>query len=326
MAKQKQGSASSRRAQVRQQRESNTRTQLQSRGRRQQQSSKSGWWLVGGIVILVAVIVGGFIFLAQREAEQSKVGSDQALKTITSVSANVFSSVDKGTSTAPLTHVKNTPVLKGPDGKPELFYMGGEYCPHCAAQRWVVIAALSRFGKFSNLTPILSGEGQVPTYSFHGSSYSSDYIHFEAKETADNDSTNPQKLDDLSADDQKIVNQYAKQPYVQSAGIPFMSIGNQFISTGAYYPETVLTGKSYQNISDEVVDSNSDLSRGIIGAANVLTAAICTTTNNQPANVCGASPIPNVQQGLPAPSVSTDSPVQLARLNQPFEADVRRRS
>ncbi|GHO83698.1 DUF929 family protein [Dictyobacter formicarum] len=325
MAKQKQLSASKRREQMRQQRSSQSRSAQQLRGR-QQRSNRSSWWLVGGIVLMVAVIVGAFIFIANYEAEQSKVGSDTAFKTITTIKPDVFTHVDKGTFNGQLTAIKNTPVLKGPNGKPEIFYMGGEYCPICAAQRWAIVTSLSRFGSFSPLTPILSAESQVPTFSFYKSSYHSNYIDFESKEIADNTNPNPNPLETLSPDDQKIVNQYAKPPYVQQSGIPFMSIGNQYISVGAYYSGTVLTGKSYQDIATAVNDPNSDISRGIVGAANMLTAAICKATNNQPANVCTADPIPSLEQSLPTASVTGISPTQLAQVGQVSERDVRRNS
>ena len=35
--------------------------------------------------------------------------------------------------------------------KPELLYIGAEYCPYCAASRWPLIIALSRFGTFKGL-------------------------------------------------------------------------------------------------------------------------------------------------------------------------------
>lgn len=326
MAKQKQVSASKRREQMRQQRSPQSRSAQLSHGRRQQSANRSGWWLVGGIVLMVAVIVGAFVFMANYEAQQSKVGSDAAFKAITTVKPDVFTRVDKGTFNGQLTAVKNTPVLKGPNGKPEIFYMGGEYCPICAAQRWAIVTALSRFGSFSPLTPILSAESQVPTFSFYKSSYHSDYIDFESKEVADNNSPNYKQLEALSPDDQKIVNQYARPPYIQQSGIPFMSIGNQYISVGSYYSGSVLTGKSYQDIATAVNDPNSDISRGIVGGANMLTAAICKATNNQPANVCTADPIPSLEQSLPKATATAPSPTQLAQLVQPSERDVRRRS
>ena len=42
------------------------------------------------------------------------------------------------------------------NGKPEVLYMGAEYCPYCAAERWAMIVALSRFGTFSGLHTIHS--------------------------------------------------------------------------------------------------------------------------------------------------------------------------
>jgi hypothetical protein len=38
------------------------------------------------------------------------------------------------------------------NGKPEVLYIGSEYCPFCAAQRWAMINAFSRFGTFTGLT------------------------------------------------------------------------------------------------------------------------------------------------------------------------------
>ena len=42
----------------------------------------------------------------------------------------------------------NNPALTA-EGKPELLYIGAEFCPHCAAERWPVYIALSKFGTFS---------------------------------------------------------------------------------------------------------------------------------------------------------------------------------
>jgi hypothetical protein len=32
-----------------------------------------------------------------------------------------------------------------------MLYIGAEYCPYCAAERWPLVMALSKFGTFSNL-------------------------------------------------------------------------------------------------------------------------------------------------------------------------------
>jgi hypothetical protein len=41
-------------------------------------------------------------------------------------------------------------------GKPIVLYVGGEFCPYSAAERWSPVVALSRFGAFSNLALLRS--------------------------------------------------------------------------------------------------------------------------------------------------------------------------
>jgi hypothetical protein len=91
-----------------------------------------------------------------------------------------------------LTPVTGSPRTAG--GKPEVLYVGAGFCPYCAALRWPLIVALSRFGSFSGLTPdrsaITAGSGQrepypaTPTWTFHGSSYASKYLVFTPVETS----------------------------------------------------------------------------------------------------------------------------------------------
>src|SRR5262249_52104601 len=76
--------------------------------------------------------------------------------------------------------------LTGSNGHTEFFYIGGEFCPYCAAQRWAMINALSRFGTFSKLSQIQAYEYNVPTFSFYGSTYTSQYIDFVPKELKGN--------------------------------------------------------------------------------------------------------------------------------------------
>jgi hypothetical protein len=67
---------------------------------------------------------------------------------------------------------------------------GANYRPFCAAQRWAMIIALSRFGTFSGLTASHSSTSDVypdtATFTFYGSSYASKYISFEAVEETEN--------------------------------------------------------------------------------------------------------------------------------------------
>ena len=65
---------------------------------------------------------------------------------VTSVPAATLDQVGGGTVTAPPTTISGAALTSG--GKPEMLYIGAEYCPYCAAERWAMIVALSRFGTF----------------------------------------------------------------------------------------------------------------------------------------------------------------------------------
>ena len=74
----------------------------------------------------------------------------------------------------------NGPALMA-DGKPELLFIGAEYCPHCAAERWPLYVALSKFGTFSPQPGRIHSaneDGDVPTLTFYGTTYSSPYFTF----------------------------------------------------------------------------------------------------------------------------------------------------
>ena len=115
---------------------------------------------------------------------------------LTSVPASTTDKIGNGggqVSATPKAVTNGTPLTA--NGKPEMLYMGAEYCPYCAAERWAMIEALSRFGTFSGLSTIHSasanGAGQAepypntPTWTFHGSSYTSKYLTFTPVEIAD---------------------------------------------------------------------------------------------------------------------------------------------
>jgi disulfide bond formation protein DsbB len=319
MAKAKQGNASGsaaqRREQVRQQRQQESQkaqTQARNRNTRKRAQSRSPWLLVGGILVLVAVIVGVFIYLSNQPASGPS-SSGTAFKTITTIKPSVLASVGTGSANNLMKPVTGASPLTGPTGKPEFFYVGGEYCPFCAAQRWAMIVALSRFGTFSNVSQITSSEDSISTFSFHNSTYKSQYIDFVPVETSDNQNP-PQALEQLTSAQQQLLNTYDAPPYTdaQSAGsIPFIDIANRLVSSGSYYSPNVLIGHSWDDIANQIQDPSTDISKGVLGAANYLTASICLATQNQPASVCSANPIPQIEGSLPKAS-SSDNQMGLA--------------
>src|SRR6266542_1300741 len=87
---------------------------------------------------------------------------------------------------APVELPAGTPSLTKA-GLPRVVYVGAEYCPYCAAERWPVVIALSRFGSFSNLGLAHSSSTDAfpntSTFTFHGATYHSQYLGFDGIET-----------------------------------------------------------------------------------------------------------------------------------------------
>jgi hypothetical protein len=259
----------------------------------------------GGILagVLVAILIAlAVIFVVKfgpsnqgKEAASGAQPADPALvAALTQIPASEYDAVGIGSAAAnpPKAITGATPLQQ--NGKPELLYVGAEYCPYCAAERWAMIAALSRFGTFSNLSTIRSSSSDVypntPTFSFYGSSYTSDTIAFTPVEQYTNQPSGNgyTPLQNLTPEQQSIVNKYDAAPYT-AGGIPFVNFGNQLVFSGATYDPGILADMSWQQIAAELKNPNSSQAQGIIGSANLITAGICEMTSQQPASVCSSA-------------------------------------
>jgi hypothetical protein len=196
--------------------------------------------------------------------------------------------------------VSGTALSSG--GRPEILYIGAEYCPFCAAQRWSMITSLSRFGTFTGLKTVHSSstdyDPNTPTWTFYGSKYTSNYISFASVEETTNErqgnsnNTSAQyvTLQTPTSDQAKLLEQY--DPINQSTGtggaIPFIDFGNKYVQVGNLgpYGPDMLKGKSWQQIATAMTTPTSQIAQGADGSANYMTAAICQLTNNQPATAC----------------------------------------
>jgi thiol-disulfide isomerase/thioredoxin len=343
-AKSRKSTASQRQAQQRQQPATTQAAQSQARAsasqqRKQQQARnnqrkrvRSNWRpgvTVGAVLLGFAVLIGVFIFVSRKPSTPGPAPtpvSSSVLQAVTHVDPTVLAAVGTGGTTAPQA-LHGQPSVKGPTGKPEFFYFGAEYCPYCAAQRWAAVVALSRFGTFSHLNQSTSSSTDVypdtPTFTFYQSSYSSPYIDFVSVESQDRQQ-NP--LQTPTAEEQQLFSTYDAPPYVSAqsqGGIPFIDIANQYLAAGPGYSPQVLQNLDWQEIANDLSNQDSPVAKGILGTANYLTAAICQATNQQPAQVCGANPVPQIEQSLGKAGVGT-SGAQLGLVEKPYEAVVRR--
>jgi hypothetical protein len=262
--------------------------------------------VVGGVVAVAAIAIFAIKFGPSGSGKELAAGDQPApaslIAALTSIPQSTFDSIGLGSASAGPDGPKpiNAPALIK-DGKPEVLYVGAEYCPYCAAERWPMIIALSRFGTFSNLHTSSSSASDVypntPTFSFYQSSYTSPYLSFDAVEQT---TSRPDghggytPLQSLSDQQKAILAQYDGPPYLADRGsIPFVDFGGKSVLAGATYNPSVLAGKTQQQIAAQLADPNSEVAKSAIGSANLLTAAICQATNQQPQNVCQS---PGVQK------------------------------
>ncbi|MBV8194421.1 MAG: hypothetical protein JOY80_02725, partial [Candidatus Dormibacteraeota bacterium] len=61
----------------------------------------------------------------------------------------------------------------------------------------------------------------------------------------------------------------------------------------------LLQGLSWDQIATQLSNPGGQIARAILGNANIITAAICKATNNQPAAVCSAPYIQTIEATLP---------------------------
>jgi thiol-disulfide isomerase/thioredoxin len=256
--------------------------------------------LVGGAVVVVVVIVLAIVLSKVLSKSSSPPPGPSAgplpasvQSDIMTVPASTLSAV--GTGSVPsgsLRALTGPPLTSG--GKPEMLYIGAEWCPYCAAERWAMAVALSRFGTFSPLRGIHSSSSDIypntSTLTFYKSTYTSKYLVFTPVESED---VNRNPLQAPTAAQQALWTKYDPP----GDTFPFIDFGNRFLATVTYNPG-VLQGLTWSQIASDLHNPSSAVAKGAVGSANVFTAAICKLTGNAPASVCTTAPVSSLEAGL----------------------------
>ena len=250
------------------------------------------------VAILVAVKVAGGSDKPKSGAAATSAAS-QVTSAISSVPTSVLDSIGKGNLITPPTALKGDALTA--DGKPRILFVGAEWCPYCAAERWALAVALSRFGTLTGLGEVRSSSTDsypnTATITFHGATYTSTYLSLTAKEIFSNQVSGSSyaSLDTLSAADETLFES------VGSGSFPFIDIGGKYKVSATYDPQ-ILQGKTQAQIAAALSDPTSDIAKGIDGSANVISAAICAITDNQPSAVCTSAGVTTAKAALPSAS------------------------
>jgi hypothetical protein len=263
--------------------------------------------LAAGSIVVVLAVVLTFV-IVKLNSKPPSASSAQGLSNgptgsaltavvdkVTSVPTSTLNAVGAGGGAVAAKPTTASGTALTENGKPEVLFIGAEYCPYCAAERWAMIVALSRFGTFSGLATVHSavrnGAGQAepdpdtPTFTFVHATYSSPYLAFTPVEVQTN-IPDPSTGSYTLLQTPTAAEQATWTHYSSSEGVPFIDFGNKYVILGPSYDPGVLAGLSWSTIATDLSNPNSAVAKAVDGTANYITAAICKMTGNQPASAC----------------------------------------
>jgi hypothetical protein len=237
---------------------------------------------VAVIVVIIAVVIG--LVIANQPKTPAPAADASATTALTKLTSLPATTLDNAAAPNP---ARVPQKLEGgtaltADGKPKVLYIGAEYCPFCAMERWALIGALSRFGTFEGLKATTSATNEsipdIPTWSFVGSTYKSDYLAFEGVETQTREF---KPLQTLEGDNKTLFAKFNPQ-----GSIPWITYGGLYATTGATVESGIFDGATYDQLIAGISDPASEIGTSINPAINVMTAQICSLTSGQPSDVC----------------------------------------
>jgi hypothetical protein len=261
--------------------------------------------VAGGAVVAVALVLV-LLVNALMTGPSTQPGGTAGLASFIVTGVSVPDSVLEQVGlpagvTPPATLRSQSPLTDG--GLPAVVYVGAEWCPYCAVQRWALVVALSRFGSFSNLGQVISSASTRPypglqSWSFHGSSYTSSYLRFDPAEVESSTPTQTtdggpyESLDSLSQLQAQAYSTYDAPPFVsaaQTGGLPWIDFGNDFQMVGGSASPQVLEDLSLDQIAGDLSSPSSPVAQAIDGTANYMIASICSIIGSPNVPICSAS-------------------------------------
>ena len=265
------------------------------------------------IAIVLGVIVLVIVAITARPPARNAVHQATApavvVAQVSGVPAAVFDAVGNGPANASWTAptVLSPPSTITDRGKPEVIYVGAEYCAFCAAERWPLVVALARFGQFTRLSAVASSSNAafpaVHSFSFVGATYTSPYVVLSATEQFSN-VRGPdgafQSLGTVPARDRPALDRasQAAADGMPPGTLPLVDVaGIEALATSQFSP-AVLGSAPMTSIAGQLANPTATTTEAIIAAANQLSAGICTATGQRPAAVCSSPGVRQADQAL----------------------------
>ncbi len=276
------------------------------------------WSAVGLVVVIIVVLV--IVRVTGTSADNSFTPTTAApasvVQDVTNIPASVYNTVGINSPAVPVsapTVLSNQPPMALGGKTPAMLYYGAEYCPYCAAERWGMTAALSRFGTWSGLRITASSHTDVypetHTFSYHGATFTSPYITFVGIEQfsnvpSANGSSGFTTLDNPTPEERAILTKYSSSKFNPNAttqggiSFPFVDINNVALISGASFSPGILANQSWNDIAKGLSDPTNPATQAIVTTANYMSAAICASTKGAPASVCQSSGVQAATKAL----------------------------
>ncbi|MGH7667830.1 MAG: DUF929 family protein [Candidatus Dormibacteria bacterium] len=283
-----------------------------SRGKNYRRNeNRRPWGLIGGVIgvvaafIIVVVVVESIGSLSQDTSVQPAPSS--LVNALTHFPVKELDAVGKGSVDNPPVNIPSSykPARLTAHGLPEVAFVGAEYCPYCALQRWSLVIALSRFGTWSKLhlirSSVYDSPANIPSFTFaYGAKYTSSHLVFLGREYQSNVSINHdgapyrrfQSLPRLIA---------TAFSNIGSAGYPFLDYGGKLASVGSETQSgnvEAMQNLSWDQVLHQLHNTKSTIAQEVLGGANYDAAAICMLTAQKPGSVCKSSAIRTLQAAI----------------------------
>jgi len=254
------------------------------------------------VIIIIGSLVGALIYTSGHTSPTTTIStgilntpiSYSLYQNLTTVPFSTLSSIaGGGTGVNPPASIDSSPLMNG--SKPEILYIGAEFCPYCAAERWALVVALSKFGNFTGLEYMQSApdDGDIATLTFLNATYTSKYISFV---TVENEDRNHNDLQIPTGTEETLWTEFNPDSY------PFVDIGGKYDLTTSQYSFSDISNLNWTQIGTQLSNASSPVAQAIDGSANTLIATICSITNNQPSAVCSQTYLSSITVAYTTPN------------------------
>lgn len=256
------------------------------------------WAFVGLVLLLAVALVVVRLTEGDRPAPE---GPPLAPGSVVSALSGLPQSAFDAAGVSGLGALPQVVSGQGPyqvSGRPAVVFVGAEFSPYSAAASWALVTALARFGTWTDLglatSPSTVVFGRATGFSFTGAGYRSPYIVLQAVESYSSQlaSTAPGGFVSLASPSAGVLSQLRRFDGQDGTTLlPFVDVAGRVVITGSAvgFSPGLLQGQSMSQVASALGNPTSPLGQAVLGAANVIEAAVCAVDGGRPAPVCSTA-------------------------------------